>query len=149
MAVLRRRALVAGVGIDLVDLEEFRAGLTDDGVELLCLPDEIAYARTQARPWENLGARQAAKRAVFRALGAEVGEEPAWHDVEVLRSESGELDVRLTGTALALAERRGVSGCSISMTHTRGVALAVAVLEDGSDRQHHATPEGDSLGQHR
>ncbi|MFH1689802.1 MAG: holo-ACP synthase [Candidatus Eisenbacteria bacterium] len=124
--------MVVGLGIDIVDLEEFRAGLNDSRVDRLYLPDEVGYARTQARSWENLGARLAAKRAVFRALGAEVGGEPDWHDVEVLRRESGELDVRLTGGALALAGRLGARECSLSMTHTRRTALAVAILQDGS-----------------
>jgi holo-[acyl-carrier protein] synthase len=123
--------LVVGVGIDIVDLEEFRAGLTDSLVGEFFLPDEISYARTQARSWENLGARLAAKRAVFRALGAAAGGAPAWHEVEVLRRESGELDVRLSGSALALAEGRGASECKLSMTHTKRTALAVVIFEDG------------------
>ena len=124
--------MVVSLGIDIVDLEEFRAGLTDSLVGELYLPDEISYSRTQARSWENLGARLAAKRAVFKALGAATGGEPAWHEVEVVRRESGELDVRLFGSALALAEGRGASECRLSMTHTRRTALAVAILEDGT-----------------
>jgi len=121
--------LIVCLGIDVVDLEEFRAGLTEGLVREICLPGEIAYAHTQARPWESLGARLAAKRAVLKALGENERDEPAWQDVEVVRGESGELDVRLSGGALALAEGRGA--CSLSMTHTRRTAMAVAVFEDG------------------
>ncbi len=120
------------VGIDIVDLEEFRAGLTDSLVGEFYLPDEIGYARTQARSWENLGARLAAKRAVFKALGVDAEGASAWHDVEVVRHESGELDVRLSGGALALAEARGASECKLSMTHTRRTALAFVIFEDGA-----------------
>ena len=123
--------MIVSLGIDVVDLEEFRAGLTEDLVGELCLPREAGYVRTQARPWENLGARLAAKRAVLRALGADGVESPPWHEVEVVRHESGELDVRLTGGTLALAERVGARECSISMTHTKRTALAVAILQDG------------------
>lgn len=123
--------MVAGVGIDIVDLEEFRAGLTDSLVGELFLPDEITYARTQARSWENLGARLAAKRAVFKALGADAVEAPAWHEVEVVRHESGTLTVRLSGSAQALAGGRGASKCRLSMSHTKRTALAVVVFEDG------------------
>ncbi len=120
-----------GLGIDIVDLEEFRAGLTDSLVGEFYLPDEIGYARTQARSWENLGARLAAKRAVFKALRAAAGGAPVWHEVEVVRHESGEVDVRLSGSALALAGGQGVSECRVSMSHTKRTALAVAILEDG------------------
>ena len=122
--------MVVSVGIDIVDLEEFRAGLTDGLVGELCVPDEISYSRTQVRSWENLGARLAAKRAVFRALGVAVEGAPAWHEVEVVRHESGTLTVRLSGSALALAAERGVSECRLSMSHTKRTALAVAILVD-------------------
>ena len=131
LAVQRRRALVVSLGIDIVDLEEFRAGLTDSLAGEFFLPDEISYSRTQARSWENLGARLAAKRAVFRALGATAGGAPTWHEIEVVRRESGESDVRLSGSALALAVAQGVSECRLSMSHTKRTALAVAILEDG------------------
>ena len=123
--------MVVGLGIDIVDLEEFRAGLTDGLVTELCVPDEISYSRTQVRSWENLGARLAAKRAVFRALGVAVGGGPVWHEVEVVRHESGPLTVRLSGSALALAAEQGVSECRLSMSHTKRTALAVAILVDG------------------
>jgi len=121
--------LVVGVGVDIVDLEEFRAGLTDSLVSELFLPDEISYARTQARSWENLGARLAAKRAAFKALGVDAGGALAWHEVEVLRRESGTLAVRLSGSALSLAGGRGASECRLSMTHTKRTALAVVIFE--------------------
>ena len=126
----RRLELVVGVGIYVVDIREFRAGLTEDLADEFFLPGETGYARTQVRSWENLGARLAAKRAVFDALGA--ASSSVWHEVEVLRGDSGELDVRLSGGTLALAERLGVSRCNLSMTHTRETAMAVAILEDGS-----------------
>ena len=121
--------MIVCLGIDIVDLEEFRRELTEDLTSELFLPGEIGYARTQARPWENLGARFAAKRAVFSALGGEA--EQVWHDVEVLRGDCGELDVRLSGGTLALAGRLGASRCNLSMTHTRKTTLAVAILDDG------------------
>ncbi len=124
-----RVALVVGVGIEVIDLEEFRGGLCEELVRELYLPDEIRYARTQARSWESLGARLAAKRAVFKALAGHGAVEPAWHDVEVVRHESGELDVRLSGRALALSVERGASDCRLSMSHTRTTALAVVLLE--------------------
>ena len=123
--------MVVNLGVDIVDLEEFRAGLTDSLVGEFFLPGEISYSRTQARSWENLGARLAAKRAVFRALGVDAGDAATWHDVEVVRRESGTLTVRLSGSTLACAESRGACECRLSMSHTKRTALAVVIFEDG------------------
>jgi holo-[acyl-carrier protein] synthase len=135
LVVQRRRALVVGLGIDIVDIDEFRSGPAASRPEAFFLPGELEYARTQARSWENLAARLAGKRAVMRALGADASDadcsdaEPAWHEVEIIRNETGELDVRLSGDTGALAKARGISACMLSVTHTRRTALATAILE--------------------
>ncbi len=46
--IVQVATLEVGVGIDVVDLPEFRAGLEDDRLGDFYLPGEIAYARTQA-----------------------------------------------------------------------------------------------------
>ena len=131
------------MGIDIVDLDEFRSGPAAEDSGRFFLSGEVEYARTQARSWESLAARLAAKRAVMRALGVascvaggdgssdELLAAPAWHEVEILRQESGEVDVRLRRGALAAARSLGVSACSLSISHTRRTAIAVAILEDG------------------
>jgi holo-[acyl-carrier protein] synthase len=137
--------LVVGLGIDIVDVDEFRSGPVASDPSTFFLPGELEYARTQARSWENLAARLAGKRAVLRALGEEPGAVPgeasspdsealpAWQEVEILRGESGEVDVRLSGATLLRAESVGATVCRVSLTHTRRTALATAILEtDGS-----------------
>jgi len=121
--------LIVGVGIDIVDLEDFRARLTDDLIRELFLPDEISYSSSRARPWESYAARFAAKEAVMKALGAGLSQGLSWKDVEVRREESGELELRMTGTALARARERGVSSARLSVAHSRRSAVAVVVLE--------------------
>jgi holo-[acyl-carrier protein] synthase len=117
-----------GLGIDIVELSEFRAGLDEARLGDLYLPDELRYVKTQARRWQNLGARLAAKRAVLRALG-ERPRDRSCLEVEVVRGERGELDVRLHGSALERSNALGARECRLSITHTRCTALAVAVLE--------------------
>jgi holo-[acyl-carrier protein] synthase len=120
--------LVVGVGIDIVDLEEFRSGLTKALIGEFYLPDEISYVSTQVRPWESYGARLAAKRALLRALGEDVGSDVRMSDIEVVRGESGELDLRLTGAVLEASRKAGADAWHVSVSHTRGTALAVVVL---------------------
>jgi len=84
---------------------------------------ERAYAASRARPAMHLAARFCAKEAVAKALALD-----AWSfsDVEVLRGE-GAPTVRLSGAAAARARELGAD-VRVSLTHTRGMAGAVAVL---------------------
>jgi holo-[acyl-carrier protein] synthase len=72
----------------------------------------------------HLAARFCAKEAVVKALELEV-----WnpHDVEVVSAETGAPKVRLSGRAAARAAELGAS-VKVSLTHTRGMAGAVAMV---------------------
>ena len=116
--------MVPGIGIDLIEIErieralERRPGLA----ERLFTPDEIAYAADRARPGRHLAARFAAKEAVIKALGTPV----APGEIEV---EAGEPPrVKLHGRAADLAGDREIS---ISLTHSRETAAAVALALSG------------------
>jgi holo-[acyl-carrier protein] synthase len=116
--------MAPGIGIDLIEIErieralERRPGLA----ERLFTPDEIAYAADRARPGRHLAARFAAKEAVIKALGTPV----APGEIEV---EAGEPPrVKLHGRAADLAGDREIS---ISLTHSRETAAAVALALSG------------------
>jgi holo-[acyl-carrier protein] synthase len=108
------------VGIDLIEIERMERALERRPrlAERLFTGEELAYARDRARPGRHLAARFAAKEAVIKALGQ--GLPP--REIEV---EAGEPpQVRLHGRAADLAGERQIS---ISMTHSRDSAAAVAV----------------------
>jgi len=114
-----------GVGLDLLEIErleralERRPGLA----RRLFTVGELAYARSRARPGQHLAARFCAKEAVTKALGLAVMRP---REVEVL-SGGGSVELRLHGAARARAELLGVE-VAISLTHSQGLAGAVAVL---------------------
>jgi holo-[acyl-carrier protein] synthase len=114
-----------GVGLDLLEIErlaralERRPGLA----RRLFTDGELAYARSRARPGQHLAARFCAKEAVTKALGLAVMRP---REVEVL-SGGGGVELRLHGAARARAELLGVE-VAISLTHSQGLAGAVAVL---------------------
>jgi holo-[acyl-carrier protein] synthase len=62
----------------------------------------------------------------MKALGVGIGA-CRWQDIEVERIESGAPSVRLHGAARSLAAAQGVSSWRLTMTHTRGLAEAIAV----------------------
>ena len=113
-------------GVDLIEIDRIAATLQRYGERFLrriFTPDEIAYCRGRA---PNLAARFAAKEAVMKSLGTGfrgVG----WRDVEVVRAPSGAPSPRLHGRARRRAERLGVTEIGISLSHSRGFALAFAV----------------------
>src|SRR5687767_2805211 len=79
---------------------------------------ELEYAARKARPAQHLAARFCAKEAVAKALGVEV-----WSplEVEVVPTATGP-QIRLSGRLAEL----GVE-VQVSLTHSRGMAGAVAV----------------------
>jgi holo-[acyl-carrier protein] synthase len=117
---------VIGVGIDLVDIERFREALVRrPGMrDRLFTAAELDVTGRREDPIPGLAARFAAKEAVMKALGVGIGAF-AFHDVEVLRHDSGAPDLRVSGGAARLATGRGVTGWQISLTHSVTTAGAV------------------------
>lgn len=87
--------------------------------ERLFTPAELAYADARARPGRHLAARFAAKEAVIKALAPA---RPVPSEIEVVADEPPR--VRLHGRS---AERAGGRELSVSLTHSRETAAAVAL----------------------
>jgi len=117
--------VIIGVGIDVVDVPQFREALDEDVYDRFLIA-EIDYCESRARPWECLAARAAAKWAAARALGmcGEFGQ-----DVELVRRTAGDVELHFSGVALETAEALGATRWWVSITHTKDTALAVVVLE--------------------
>ncbi|MGH8986114.1 MAG: holo-ACP synthase [Acidimicrobiia bacterium] len=116
------------MGTDLVEIDRFRLAMKRRAKlgERLFSDDERAYAERHRDPAPRLAARFAAKEAVMKALGVGLGAFKL-RDVEVARRKSGAPELVLRGKATALAERRGVTGWQLSLTHTDSMAMAVAI----------------------
>ena len=111
---------MTGVGLDLLEIERLERALErrPQLAQRLFTEGERAYAADRARPVQHLAARFCAKEAVAKALRLEAW---SWQDVEVVVAESGAPEIVLHGP---LAGRGPVS---VSLTHERGLAGAVAV----------------------
>jgi holo-[acyl-carrier protein] synthase len=115
-----------GVGIDLLEIERLERALQRRPrlAERLFTDGERAYAQSRARPAMHLAARFCAKEAVAKALSLH---EWSWRDIEVVGGGDTPPRVQLAGTAAARAGELGAA-VAVSLTHTRGMAGAVAVL---------------------
>lgn len=122
--------MIVGLGVDLVDVNEFRKKLSDELVSELFLPDEITYCRSQVRFWENFAGRFAAKEATFKALSSGLSSGVRFRDVEVVKDHgSGSVSLVLHNKALEIKTALGITTFHLSISHTKNNAIAVVVAE--------------------
>ena len=117
--------MIAGVGIDVVDVARFERQLQNSPTLLTRLFTESE----RELPVRSLAARFAAKEAIAKALGAPVG--LRWTDVTVVREPSGRPRLEVTGTGAARAADLGVERFHVSLSHDAGIASAVVIAERG------------------
>jgi len=117
------------VGVDLIEIARVRRALDrhGDGFRARCFTEaEQAYCDSKPNPAQHYAGRFAAKEAVGKALG--VGVHFTWKEIEIRgRPKPG---VHLSGWTARVAERLGVGRIELSMTHSRELAAAVAVVVD-------------------
>jgi holo-[acyl-carrier protein] synthase len=116
------------VGTDLIEIERIRRALARyERFRERCFTEvERAYCDSRPNPAESYAGRFAGKEAVGKALGFGVARAFAWKDVEIVGRPKP--SVRLSGRAAGWAERAGPGEIDLSMTHSRELAQAVAVV---------------------
>lgn len=115
------------VGIDLIEIARVRQALErhGDGFRERCFTEsERAYCDSKPNPAQHYAGRFAAKEAVGKALGS--GVYFTWREIEIRgRPKPG---VHLSGRTALFAERLGAGQIELSITHSRELAAAVAVV---------------------
>jgi holo-[acyl-carrier protein] synthase len=115
------------VGIDLIEIDRIRAALDRyPGFRERCFTElERAYCDSRKNPAQSYAGRFAGKEAVGKALG--IGVRFTWKEIEIVgRPKPG---VHLSGRTAEWAARVGAGSIDLSMTHSRGLAAAVCVVE--------------------
>jgi holo-[acyl-carrier protein] synthase len=118
------------VGIDLIEIERVRRALERyPGFKDRCFTAaEQAYCDSRRNPAQSYAGRFAGKEAVGKALGFGVARAFAWTDIEIVGRPKP--SVQLRGRIARWAESRGAGPIDLSMTHSRELASAVAVVAD-------------------
>ena len=122
--------MISGIGIDIVEKKRFGRVLERWGDRFLIRlfsEAEIILCKGKGDPVGAFAVRFAAKEAVLKAIGTGWTHGTSWKDIEILTGKNGKPTVRLLGTVLDLAGNRRVH---LSLTHEKGNAAAVAVLEE-------------------
>jgi holo-[acyl-carrier protein] synthase len=126
--------MIVGMGADVVEVNRIRESISRFGERFLdrvYTEGERAYSQSKANAAERFAARFAAKEAGMKAVGTGWNLGVTWKDFEVVNERSGRPTLSLHGTAEKIARRLGAGHISISLTHTREMALAIVILESG------------------
>ena len=116
------------VGVDLIEIPRIARALERyPGFRERCFTEaERAYCDAKPNPAQHYAGRFAAKEAVGKALGS--GVYFTWREIEIRgRPKPG---VHLSGWTASFAERVGAGAIELSMTHSRELAQAVALVAD-------------------
>jgi holo-[acyl-carrier protein] synthase len=118
------------VGVDLIEIERIRRALEryPRFRERCFTAAEQAYCDSRPNPAQSYAGRFAGKEAVGKALGFGVARAFAWRDVEIAGRPKP--SVTLSGRIARWAEEKGAGRIDLSMTHSRELANAVAVVEE-------------------
>jgi holo-[acyl-carrier protein] synthase len=120
-------------GIDLVEISRFRnlnPEIWKRFYRRVFSEEERAYIGTS---FEKAAGIFSAKEAVAKALGCGIGI-ITWQDIIVRHGEAGNPQINFGKKATALVAQLGIISWSISISHTRtsACAVAVALLQDQS-----------------
>ena len=124
--------MIVGVGIDLAEIERIRKAWERFGDRFLNRVLTTAEKRALASrpdPAPLLAALWAAKEAASKALGTGFRQGVHPRCIEVIHLPSGKPELGFREQGLEVAARLGVSSCHVSLTHERGMAAAVVILE--------------------
>ena len=114
------------IGIDLIDIDriaEVLGRFPERFVRRVLTDPERRYCRGKV---SRIAGRWAAKEAVSKVLGLGV-RGVGWREIEVLPNYAGQPQVLLYRRAARRAEALGLSDVTVSISHERHVAVAVAV----------------------
>ncbi len=113
-------------GIDTIEisrLNEIRPAIRARFIQRVFTDVEAAQAKDRS---DALSGVFAAKEAVSKALGTGIGF-VHWRDIEIVHLPSGRPTVHLHGHAKMVADELGLSEWSVSISHDRNKAVAMAV----------------------
>ncbi len=115
--------MIFGIGTDIIEISRLAAAAENPRfLQRVFAGEEAAAAK---RP-ESLAAGFAAKEAVAKAMGVGL-DRVSLPEILILHEESGRPVIRLSGKTLALAEKLGIGGWMVSLSHNQSVAVAFVI----------------------
>lgn len=124
--------MIVGVGCDIIEIERIvRAIKRESFIRRVFTAEEAAYCQRRGQQAAaSFAARFAAKEAVLKALGTGL-REGSLQEIAVDNDGLGKPLVQLSGHFAMLAKQLGVKNIQISLSHSRELATAYVIMEDG------------------
>lgn len=117
-------------GVDIIEIDRFQEAIDRHGERFLRRVFTQFELIEVGSNTASLAARFAAKEAVSKALGCGIGL-VGWREIEIRRGPNRQPQLYLYGAAAQIADQLGVIHWSISLSHSRNIAIAVAVAAIG------------------
>lgn len=117
------------IGIDIIEIARIEQAIARWGENFL----HRIYTNPELELYRNritsLAVRFAGKEAVVKALGTASERGFRWKEIEILSEPSGKPVVHLYGKAQNQASSLGLSNISVSFSHSKEYAVALAAGE--------------------
>jgi holo-[acyl-carrier protein] synthase len=126
--------VIIGSGIDIVEISRFRETQKKWGrnfLDKIFTGNEIEYSKKRRFQSQHFAARFAAKEAVLKAFGDKLSSISNWQDIEILNDKSGKPYVNFHRSAKKLKTKEKIDNVVLSMSHSKGHAVASAILVRG------------------
>lgn len=126
--------MIVGIGCDIIEIERIaRAIKSESFIRRVFTAEEAAYCQRRGQQAAaSFAARFAAKEAVLKALGTGL-REGSLQEIAVDNDGLGKPLVQLSGHFAMLAKQLGVKNIQISLSHSRELATAYVIMEDGNE----------------
>lgn len=124
--------MIVGIGCDIIEIERIaRAIKSESFIRRVFTAEEAAYCQRRGQQAAaSFAARFSAKEAVLKALGTGL-REGSLQEIAVDNDGLGKPLVQLSGHFAMLAKQLGVKNIQISLSHSRELATAYVIMEDG------------------
>ncbi|HET6244634.1 MAG: holo-ACP synthase [Bacteroidetes bacterium] len=123
--------MIAGIGIDLIETERVAEKIAKEGGfrEYVFSESEIQYCESKTNKAENYAARFAAKEALLKAIGTGMMGNFVFNEMEIATDDMGKPSFNFTGGSKILMDSRKYSNIMVSLSHLKGIACAMVVIE--------------------
>lgn len=121
---------IVGIGIDAIEVRRIKNAVNKktNFLERVYAEKEIKLSQRGKFRYEELAGRFAVKEAVFKAIKTGWRRGVTFKDVIVLNESSGAPYVILSGKAQEVATSLGVKNIFVSISHTKELAIGMAIL---------------------
>ena len=123
--------MIFGIGADIIEMRRIRNmyRITDDPfVKKTYTEREQEEGARWSEPALYFATRFAGKEAVFKSLGID-GSNIRLNEIEILGSETGQLNITLSGYTGKEAEKKGIKEVLISLSYNDEYAIAFAIAQ--------------------